>query len=123
MIYIAAAALDSKDYPPAGLLPAGFDRQQHPILCRHWFGIEPFRQVGAIDAGIVSDLRFRRQVSQLHERGPRVLAEFLGELGAEHLMATIIDQVLDRYLVLTDEALDATGAHAFPPASLHGVLE
>ena len=114
MTNILARPPEHKPHLTTDPLPAGLDPQQHPILCRHWYGIEPFRQVGAVAAEIVSDLRFHRQVSQLYERGPRVLAEFLGELGSERLMATIIDQKLTRYLELDDAALDATGGHDLP---------
>ena len=45
----------------------------------------------------------------------------LAELGADRLIATIIDQMLDRYLGLPDEAVDATGARDFPLVPIHGV--
>ena len=38
-------------------------------------------------------------------------------------MATIIDQVLGRYLALADGASDTTGAHDFPPAPIHEARE
>ncbi len=79
------------------------------------------RLLGPIAAEIVADLTFRRRVTRLHERGPRVVAEFLAELGAECLMATVIDEMLNRYLALADEALDATGARDFPPVPIPGV--
>ena len=79
------------------------------------------RLLGPIAAEIVADLTFRRRVTRLHERGPRVVAEFLAELGADRLITTIIDQMLDRYLGLADEALDATGARDFPPQPFHEV--
>ncbi len=81
------------------------------------------RLLGPIAAEIVADLRFRRRVRKLYERGPRVVAEFLAELGTERLMATVIDQKLDRFLTVPDEALDATGGHDFPPAPIQEVLE
>ncbi len=79
------------------------------------------RLLAPIAAGIVSDLRFRRKVQRLHAKGPRVLAGLLPKIGAEHLMTTVIDQTLDRYLALPDEALDATGARDFPLVPIHGV--
>ncbi len=79
------------------------------------------RLLGPIAAEIVGALTFRRRVTRLHARGPRVGVEFLAELGAARLIATIIDQMLDRYLGLADEALDATGARDFPPQPLHEV--
>ncbi len=74
-----------------------------------------FKQIDA------ADVRFRRKVRRLLGRGDRLIVEMLAELGAERLIATIIDQMLDRYLALADEALDATGARDFPPAPIHGV--
>ncbi len=68
-----------------------------------------------------ADVRFRRKVRRLLGRGDRLIVEMLAELGADRLIATIIDQMLDRYLALPDEALDATGAHDFPPVTIHGV--
>ncbi len=77
MEHIRASVPESKHRSQASLISDGFDPAATPIIDRHWFGIEPFRQVGAVAAEIVADLRFRRQVSQLHERGPRIVAEFL----------------------------------------------
>ena len=123
MTNILARPPERKPDPTTDPLPARFNPQQHPILCRHWYGIEPFRQVGTVAAEIVADLMFRRKVQRLCAKGPRVVGELLGELGAERGLGTVIDQKLDRYLALADEALDATDAHAFPPAPIHEALE
>ena len=40
------------------------------------------RLLGPIATEIAADLRFRRRVRKLHERGSRIVAEFLAELGA-----------------------------------------
>ena len=37
-------------------VPVGLDPQQHRIIARHWFGIEPFQQVGDIAAHLVARL-------------------------------------------------------------------
>ncbi len=50
MIYIAATALDSKDYPPADSLPDGLDPQQHRIIATHFFG---WQRLDAVAARVV----------------------------------------------------------------------
>ena len=121
MEHIRVSFPESNPQPSADSIPDGFDPAATPILAIHWFGIEPFRQVGEVAAEIVAGLSFRRRVTRLHERGPRVVAEFLAELGAERLMTTVIDQMLHRFLTVPDEALEATGARDFPPVPIHGV--
>ena len=74
-----------------------------------------FKQIDA------TDVRFRRKVRRLLGRGDRLIVEMLAELGAERLIATVIDQLLDHYLSIPDEALDATGARDFPLVPIHGV--
>ncbi len=59
--------------------------------------------IGPLCAQIVADLRFRRKVQRLLAKGDRLIVEMLAELGADRLIATIIDQMLDRYLGLADE--------------------
>ncbi len=58
-----------------GSQPADFDPTACPIISRHWFGIEPFRPIGAGAAEVVADFRFRRQVERLHRLGARVVGE------------------------------------------------
>ncbi len=123
MEHIRVSFPESNPLSPSDAPPDGFDPTATPILAVHWFGVSPFRQVGTIASEIVANLSFRRRVTHLHERGPRVAAEFLAELGADRMIATIIDQKLDRFLTVPDEALDATGGHDFPPAPIHEVLE
>ena len=79
------------------------------------------RPIGQIAAEVVADMRFRRQVQQLHGRGDRVLGEFLAEIGAERGIQTVIDQKLDRYVQLDPEAIEAAGGDDFWPAPLHEV--
>ena len=102
-------------------LPAEFDAAGHPILSRHWFGVEPFRSTGKVAAEVVADLRRRRKVQQFYRLGDRVLGEFLAELGAERGITTIIDRKLDRYAELDPKALDAAGGYGFWQPPLHGV--
>jgi hypothetical protein len=104
--------------PPITEVPEGFDRWKHPILARHWFGVEP-PPTSVTEA--VADLRFERQVRLLHRLGPRPVAELLAELGAERNIQTIIDRKLARYTKLTPEQLRATGGDRFPPTPIHRV--
>ncbi len=105
----------------AELTPADLDPATHPIICRHFFGIEPFRSIGAIAAEVVSDLQFRRKVQRLHRQGPRVLGEYLAELGVERDIGTIIDRKLDTYAEIEPETLEAAGGDDFWQPPLHGV--
>ncbi len=79
------------------------------------------RSIGASAAEVVGNLRFRRQVQRLHRQGPRVVGEFLAELGAERGITTIIDQKLDTYIEIEPEVLDAAGGKEFWQPPLHGV--
>ncbi len=102
-------------------LQIGFNPAAHPIIARHFFGVEPFRSIGEVAAEVVADLRVRRQVLRLHRLGPRVTAELLAEIGAERGITTIINQKLERYAELDPEALEATGGDRFWPAPLREV--
>ena len=80
-----------------------------------------WRSAGAVAAEIVADLRFRRAVERLYRKGPRVIAELLAELGAERSITTIIENKLDRFGQIDDEALRATGGDRFTPSPPHEV--
>ena len=79
------------------------------------------RPIGQIAAEVVADLRFRRKVLRLHRQGPRVLGEYLAELGGDRGIRTAIDQKLDRYADLDSEALNATGGDGFWPIPIREV--
>ncbi len=100
-------------------LQVGFNPAAHPIIARHFFGVEPFRPIGEVAAGVVADLRRRRHVQQVHRLRDRVFGELLAEIGAERGITTIIDQKLARYAGLEPETLEATGGDRFWPAPLH----
>ncbi len=102
-------------------LPVDFDHAAHPIIARHFFGVEPFRPIGEVAAEVVADLQFRRRVQRLHGLGDRALGEFLAELGAERSIMTLIDGKLDTYAELEPGAVEATGGGDFWPAPLHEV--
>jgi hypothetical protein len=53
------------------------------------------------------DRRFRRDVKRLHRLGPRVLCEFLAELGARRMCRTEIEGLAARYARLDPAILDA----------------
>ena len=44
----------------ANTAPVDFDPATHPIISKHWFGIEPPHPVGQIAAEMSADLRFKR---------------------------------------------------------------
>ena len=79
----------------------------------------PIPPVGAISAGIVARLTFRRQVKQLHAQGPRALAEFLAELAVRYSLADPIVDLLDRYHRVPGAALDVTQGYDFWPIPVH----
>lgn len=97
----------------ANELQAGFNPAAHPIIARHFFGVEPFRLIGEVAAEVMADLRRRRHVQQVHRLGDRVFGELLAEIGAERGITTIIDQKLERYAELDPAALEATGTDRF----------
>ena len=98
-------------------LQVGFNPAAHPIIARHFFGVEPFRPIGEVAAEVVADLRFRRRVQQVHRLGDRVFGELLAEIGAERGIQTIIDQKLEHYAELDPQALEVAGGNGFwqPP--------
>ena len=102
-------------------VPTDFDADAHPIIARHFFGVEPFRSIGAVAAEVVADLRFRRKVQRFHRLGDRVLGEFLAEIGAERSIMTAIDRKLARYAEIEPEAIEAAGGGGFWPLSLRVV--
>ena len=76
------------------------------------------RYAGKRAAEIVSDRRFMQGVRRLYEKGPRVLAALLAEIGAERSIMTIIDSKLERFADLPEDDLKVTGGDQIPPAPL-----
>ena len=60
------------------------------------------------------DVRFQRDVQALWSLGPRAIAEFLAELGAERLVRTEIEAKLRRYRRATPAVARGVGADRFP---------
>ena len=79
------------------------------------------RPVGPIAAKIVSDIRFRRRLEALHAKGPRATAELIAEIIAVPLDRLRLETRLDRFLAISDEALDVAGGDDLPPDPLHVV--
>jgi len=82
---------------------------------------DPFVAVGAVAADIAGCLAWRRKVAELRRRGDRLLAEFLAELSAECLIATYVDELIDRYLAIDSEAIELVSADRLPQGPLHQV--
>ena len=109
------------DRPEIGVdveLPDGLDPVRHSIIAEHWFG---WRPVSVVAAQVVQDLKYRRKVTRLVAKGERAVGEMLAELAADRNLGTVIDELLDRYLAIPDEALDIANGRDFPPAPLHEV--
>ena len=101
--------------------PANLDPGTHPIIARHWFGVELLHPIGPATADVVADLAFGRSVTRLHGLGPRVVGELLAEIGAERGIQTFIDQKLERYAELQLKVLEAAGGDDFPSLPIHEV--
>ena len=80
------------------------------------------RPIGPIAAKIVVDLHFRRRVAALHAKGPRATAELVAEILTQPLDRMTVDERLDRFLAISDAALDAAGGCEMPPVPLHEVV-
>ena len=72
-------------------------------------------------AGVVADVKFRRQVEHLHCLGPRAVGELLAEIAVEYSIMTLVDHKLDCYAELEPEALEAAGGDMFWPVPVRGV--
>lgn len=109
-------ATNSRDCA-ADLTPADFDAAAHPILSRHWFGVEPPRPVGPIPIEAPASLRRHRQFEHVHRLGPRATEEMAVEIAnGENL-----DRALAAYERLTPDLLKATAGDRFPPAPIYEV--
>ena len=105
---------------PANLPPA-LDPARYPIIATHWFGVGPFRPIGELTAGIVANVRSRRNLMRVHGNGVRPIGELLDEIAREYGLSTVIAEKLEIYASLSDDALDATGGRELPPLPLHEV--
>ena len=96
--------------------PADFDPAAHPILARHWFGIEPIRQASDI-GDVAARLRRQHQIEHLHRLGPRAVGELLYEVSE----GEDLDRALEAYGRLTPDMLEALAGDRFPPMPIHEV--
>ena len=44
-------------YPLYGSLPVDFDHAAHPIIARHFFGVEPFHPIGEVASEVVAEAK------------------------------------------------------------------
>ena len=117
MITIKAARAASRASNTSDSAPAGFDATNHPIISRHFFGVEPFRPIGEAASNVPSSLRRQRQIGHVFGLGLRAVSELLHEVDA----GADLDSALAAYCLLTPELLLATGGDRIPPAPIHEV--
>ncbi len=98
-------------------IPADLNPGAHPIISKHWFGVEPLRPIGPIAAEVVASLRRQRQIEHVHRLGARAVGELLREVddGAD------LDHALAAYERLTPDLLKAVGGDRFPAQPIHEV--
>ncbi len=96
-----------------------FDPAAHPIIARHWFGVEPPHPIGPIPVEAPASLRRHRQFEHVHRLGPRAMEE----LAVEVANGEDLDSALAAYDRLTPEMLKATGGDRFPAQLIHEVQQ
>ena len=101
----------------ANTAPVDFDAAENPILCRHWFGIEPPCAIGSISAEIVASPRRQRAAEHLHNLGPRPVLEALAEVEA----GADLDRVLADFERIDVEVVAELGGDKFWSAPLHEI--
>jgi hypothetical protein len=70
----------------------------------------------------LAEIRFARAIGRLHPLGPRVLAEFLAELGAARMIRTEIEAMVERYINRLDpKIVRALGGDRFPVSPIRAV--
>lgn len=105
----------------ANELQVGFNPAAHPIIARHFFGVEPFRPIDSAGDDVIGDLRFQRQIQHLFHLGPRAVGEFLAEIAAERSIRAVVDIKLVQYGKLSREQVEIAGGCNFWPAPLRAV--
>src|SRR4051812_48964271 len=74
------------------------------------------------DTPNLADFRLQRAVAKLHRLGPRPLYELLVELGAQRLIRSEIEALVERYVArLNPEMLLVAGGNKFTPSPIHVV--
>ena len=97
--------------------PADFEPAAHPIIARHFFGIEPIRPIDQVAGEVVADFKRQRQIKHVYSLGVRAVGEILFEVAE----GEDLDRALDAYERLTPSLLEAVGADRFPPSSIYQV--
>ena len=88
--------------------------RRFPLLSHHW---PNFPSPENEPPPSVRDLHFRRNVEKLHRLGPRVLHEYLVEVGAQLIRTFLEDRIVD-YADLDKRTLAELGGDKFPPLPL-----
>ncbi len=97
--------------------PADFNATAHPIISRHWFGVDPVRPIGRVAAEVVANLKRQRQIEHVDRLGARAVGEMLHQVAeGENL-----DRALAAYERLTPDLLKAVGGDSFPFLPIHAV--
>ena len=91
---------------------------RYPILSAHW---PNFPSLEDEPPPGVRGFRFRRNVEKLHRLGPRVLHEYLVEVGAQRSIRTFLEDRIIDYATLDKRALAKLGGDRFPPVPIHRV--
>lgn len=101
--------------------PSDLDPDCNPIIAEHFFGWE---RLGDVTAGIIRDLRRRRNTVRLCRECPRAVVEIVDEFGAKSGRMTAIEQRLERCVELLDAGVvEAIGADRLPRAPIHAVQD
>ena len=80
------------------------------------------KRLGYITAGIIRDLRRRRNISRLCREWPRAMGEIIDEVGAKSGRMTAIEQRLEECVRLLDAGVvEAVGADRLAPVPIHAV--
>ncbi len=76
-----------------------------------------------VAAAISADLVFCRKVQRVLAKGERPIVELLAEIGVRYGLTVAIDQLLDRYEHIPDEALDVANGRDLPSAPVYDVSQ
>ena len=105
---------------PVDAIPSDLDPNRNPIIATHFFG---WQRLGDVAAGIIRDLRRRRNVDRLCREWPRAMVEIVDEFGAKSMRMTEIEQRLEHCVQLLDAGVvEAVGGDRLSPAPLHLVV-
>ena len=102
-------------------IPSDLDLDRNSIIAEHFFG---WRRLGDVTAGIIRDLRRRRNTVRLCREWPRAVVEIVDEFGAKSGRMTAIEQRLEECVRLLDAGVvEAVGADRLAPVPIHAVQD